>query len=184
MTSPDLAVDPAGAPAGPDGAHPAASPGRRRLLLALSLLGLLLAVALAVLAVLLVRADAVEDRREAIERAATQTALNLTSIDVEDYDEDIARVLDGATGTFRADLESRQEELEQSLRDNEVASEGDVIETAVLREDDETATALVVVDGTVRNTAAPEGRVNSYRMRLELELVDGQWKTSMLDFVA
>lgn len=184
MTAPDLAAHPDGAPAGPDGAHPAAAPGRRRLLLALSVLGLLLLVALVVLAVLLVRANGVEDRREAIARAATQTALNLTSIDNEDYDEDIARVLDGATGTFRADLESRQEELRQSLVDNQVVSEGEVLETAVLREDEQTATALVVVDGTVSNTAAPEGRVNSYRMRIELELVDGQWKTAMLEFVA
>lgn len=183
MTAPDLTDD-----LGSGTQEPTASPspstgGRRRLLLALSALAVLLLVAVVVLAVLVQRGAADEDQREAIVTAARQSALNLTSIDNENFEADVRLVLDGATGAFRADFESRAGELEQVLTENEVVSEGEVLETAVLRNDETTATALVVVDGDVSNTAAPEGRVNTYRMRLELELVDGVWKTSMLEFV-
>lgn len=182
MTAPDLADD-VGSSTDKHAADSPAPSGRRRLLLGLGVLALLLLVAVVVLAVLVQRGAAAEDRREAIVTAARQSALNLTSIDNEDFDADVRLVLDGATGAFRADFESRAEELEQVLTENEVVSEGEVLETAVLRNDETTATALVVVDGDVSNTAAPEGRVNTYRMRLELELVDGVWKTSMLEFV-
>lgn len=180
MTAPDLA--------GPDSDLGRAGPGERargsrRLLVVLGAVALLLLVAVVVLAVLVQRGRALDDRRADIARAAQQSALNLTSIDNEDYDQDVQLVLDGATGAFRSDLESRVDDLRQALVESEVVSEGDVLETAVLRSDQDTATALVAVDGNVRNTAAPDGRANTYRMRLELELVDGTWKTSMLEFV-
>ena len=172
--------------AGPEGttaATAAVSPPRRRLLLALSVVGLLLVLALAAVTVQLVRYDSADDRREDILRAARQSALNLTSIDNREFDEDVQRVLDGSTGAFKADFEARAEDLESVLKDNQVVSQGDVVEAGIVRSDERTATALVVVDSEVRNTAAPEGRVNTYRMRLELERVDGRWLTSMLEFV-
>ena len=184
MTPSDLAAP--AAQAGPEGTTAAAAAvtaPRRRLLLVLSVLGLLLLLALAAVAVQLLRYDSVDDRREAILRAARQSALNLTSIDNREFSEDVQRVLDGSTGAFRSDFEARSEDLESVLKDNQVVSQGDVVEAGIVRNDERTATALVVVDSEVRNTAAPEGRTNTYRMRLELELVDGRWLTSMLEFV-
>jgi Mce-associated membrane protein len=163
--------------------HPALAPSRRRLLLVLAVVGLLLLPVVAVLGVQLARYDEREDRRQAAIAAAKQSALNLTSIDVENFDEDVRNVLEGATGPFRADFERRAEDLEQVLSENEVSSEGEVIDAGLVRFDPRNATALVVVDSTVRNTAAPEGRVNTYRMQLELEYRDGRWLTSMLQFV-
>jgi Mce-associated membrane protein len=184
VTASDLAAPAGRASAGATAAaSAAAAPGRRRLLLAVSAAGLLLLVALALLIVQLVRHDRVEERREAALRAATQSALNLTSIDNTDFDEDVRLVLEGSTGAFRSDFEARAEQLKQVLLENEVVSEGKVIEAGLVRSDSRNATALVVVDSDVRNTAAPEGRVNTYRMQLELEFRDGRWLTSMLEFV-
>lgn len=157
---------------------------RRRLVMGSAALAAVLLVTSAVLGVLVLQKRGVDERREAIARAATQSALNLTSVDGEEFEQDVERVLEGSTGVFLTDFQARSEELKEVLVDNEVSAEGRVLEVAVLRDDEETATALVVVDGTVTNTAAPEGRVNSYRMRLELERVDGEWKTAMLEFVA
>ena len=56
------------------------------------LVGTGLLVAVVVLAVLVQRGRALDDRREAIARAAQQSALNLTSIDNEDYDEDVRAI--------------------------------------------------------------------------------------------
>ena len=198
MTSADL--DPRPGEAGSDGASAdpgPATPARRPLVLALAAVSLLLLVALGVLLYLLSRVDdpapaqaaalSREDDREDILRAAAQSALNLTSIDNAEFDEDVQRVLEGATGAFRTDFEARSQDLEKVLVENQVVSEGTVIETALveLAEDgnSDTATALVVVDSNVKNTAVPEGRVNTYRMKLQLERVDGRWLTSMLEFV-
>ena len=164
-------------------AQAAAAPGRRRLLLGLCAAGLLLLLALALLAVQLLRYEQVEDRREAALRAAKQSALNLTSIDNENFDEDVQLVLEGSTGAFRTDFEARSKDLKKILMENEVVSEGKVIDAGLVRSDPRNATVLVVVDSNVRNTAAPEGRVNTYRMQLEMELRDGTWRTSMLEFV-
>ena len=153
------------------------------MLTVLCVLGLLLVIAAVVLAVQLRRYEQVDDARAAALAAAKQSALNLTSIDNEEFQADVERVLEGATGSFKADFEARSTELEKILKENEVASEGNVIDAGLVRFDERTATALVVVDGNVRNVASPEGRVNTYRMRLELEKVDGRWLTSTLEFV-
>lgn len=148
--------------------------------------GVALLIGLAFLLFLQLREDdsaARDPAREDVLRSARQSALNLTSIDNENFDEDVRNVLEGATGAFRDDFEARSQDLEQVLKENEVVAEGKVIEAAVVRMDEQTATALVVVDSNVRNTAVPEGRVNTYRMKLELEKRDGRWLTSMLEFV-
>lgn len=121
-------------------------------------------------------------RRDAL-TAARQSALNLTSIDQENFEQTINAVLDGATGEFRQDFAGRVGELEKLLTENEVSAEGRVLEAGLVRSDRRTATALVIVDSTVRNAQAPDGRVNSYRMKLELEKVGDRWLTSTLEFV-
>jgi Mce-associated membrane protein len=186
VTGPDLPAGEAGA----DGAG-AGAPVQRTLLRVLGALALVLALVLVVLVWQLSTddADAAQgpqaqvQAREDVLRAAAQSALNLTSIDNEEFDEDVARVLEGATGVFRADFESRSKDLKQVLTENEVVSEGKIVETALVELDGDAATALVVVDSNVKNTAVPEGRVNTYRMKLQLERRDGQWLTSQLEFV-
>jgi Mce-associated membrane protein len=174
------------APAAADESAGAGSgrPDRGRLALYASAAALLLLLVAAVLLGLQLRSAAQEQAaRDAALSAARQSALNLTSIDQEDFEQDVANVLDGATGDFRSDFAARAGDLERLLTENEVIAEGEVLEAAIVRADRQSATALVVVDSTVRNTATPEGRVNSYRMKLELEKVGDQWLTSVLEFV-
>jgi Mce-associated membrane protein len=173
------------APAGADeSAVGADRRDRGRLALYASAAALLLLLVAAVLLGLQLRSTAQEQAaRDAALSAARQSALNLTSIDQEDFEQDVANVLDGATGDFRSDFAARAGDLERLLTENEVIAEGEVLEAAIVRADQRSATALVVVDSTVRNTATPEGRVNSYRMKLELEKVGDQWLTSVLEFV-
>jgi Mce-associated membrane protein len=170
---------------GQAGAGQSEEPGRRRLLGRLALgAALLLLLGAAVVLSLQVRGASLDDKaREGALTAAKQTALNLTSIDQEEFDEDVERVLEGATGEFRQDFTARLTELEQLLEENEVTAEGRVLEAGLVRSDRRTATALVVVDSTVSNKAIPQGRVSSYRMKLELEKVGDRWMTSTLDFV-
>jgi len=157
---------------------------RTKIALAASAAALVLLLLGALLLGLQLRSAAQDDaaRSDALS-AARQSALNLTSIDQEDFEGDVGAVIDGATGEFRSDFAARAGDLERLLVDNDVAAEGQVLESGLVRADRNTATALVVVDSTVRNTATPDGRVNSYRMKLELERVGDRWLPSVLEFV-
>ncbi len=172
--------------AGPAEPQPEPAPGRdrNRLLLIAGAAALILVLVAGLVLGFQVRRDAADAtaRADALS-AARSSALNLTSIDQEAFAEDVAAVLDGATGEFRSDFAARAGDLEQLLTENEVIAEGRVLEAGLVRSDRNSATALVVVDSTVRNTATPDGRVNSYRMRLELEKVGDRWLTSVLEFV-
>ncbi|MCW2723228.1 MAG: hypothetical protein JWN35_149 [Frankiales bacterium] len=122
--------------------------------------------------------------RAAAVTAARQEALNLTSIDGRNVDAALARVLTGATGAFKADFAQRAANLKTVLTENAVIAEGKVQDAALVRGDLDTATALVVVDSTVKNKAVPAGRVNTYRMQLDLERHGDRWLTSSLQFVS
>ena len=124
-----------------------------------------------------------QDARTDALRAARQSAVNLTSIDSAKLDEAVTRVLEGATGDFRKEFEENSGNLKDLLTKNEVSAQGEVIEAGLVRSDRSNASALVVVDSTVKNTASPEGRVNTYRMQIEVQRVDGRWLTSSLRFV-
>ncbi len=177
MTAPDASSPP---PTSPAAGRPGSS---RRLLVALSILLAVLALAAVLLGLQVREARAAEDRREDALRYARQMALNLTSISVQELDTDIKQVLDGATGEFEEDFARRSDNLREVLTTNEVVSEGKVLEAALVRSDEDTATALVVVDATVRNAQNPQGGVNTYRMKLELERQGDRWLTSLLEFV-
>jgi len=184
VTAPSADVAAPLVPADEEREEEATTRGRGRwLLVALAVLLALLALAMLVLGLRLRSAAAEQDAREDALRYASQLATNLTSISVQDLDADFEQVLDGATGEFEQDFSERSANLRQVLTTNEVVSEGTVLEAALVRADDETATALVVVDATVRNKANPQGGVTTYRMKLELERQGERWLTSTLEFV-
>lgn len=167
-------------------AAPVAEPGRGVPRLVTALLGLA-ALALAIAAVVLflrLRSDHADDAaREQALSAARQSALNLSSISSATVARDIARVLDGSTGQFREDFAARTTELTSLLKDNDVSASGTVLDAGIERADRDSATALVVVDSTVKNKAVPDGRVNHYRMKVQVDKVKDQWLTSSLSFV-
>lgn len=153
------------------------------LIATLSVLLALLAGAVLIGAVKLRDAAHRDNARAAALSAARQEALNLTSIDGKDIDADLKRVQDNATGGFAKDFATRAKDLKSVLADNAVVAEGRVVDAALVRGDGDTATALVVVDSTVKNKAAPAGRENTYRMQLDLERHGSHWLTSALQFV-
>jgi Mce-associated membrane protein len=155
------------------------------MLLVISLVVILVLLAIAAIVGALKLRDQAQrnDARAAALGAARQEALNLTSIDGRDIDGDLKRVQVGATGGFAKDFQQRAQQLKSVLTENSVVAEGRVIDAALVRGDLDTATALVVVDSTVKNKAAPSGRQNTYRMQLDLERHGSRWLTSSLQFV-
>ncbi len=156
---------------------------RTRVLFGLATLCVLLAAVGVFLGLQLRTYSSAQDARTDALRAARQSAINLTSIESAKLDEAVDRVLEGATGDFRKEFEDNSGNLKDLLTKNEVSAQGRVIESGLVRSDKSNASALVVVDSTVKNVASPEGRVNTYRMQIEVERVDGRWLTSSLRFV-
>ena len=177
MTEPDAPADAT--------ASPGEAPRRGPVVLiaVLSVLLLLLAAAALVGALKLREAHQRDEARAAALVAARQEALNLTSIDGRAIDTDLQRVLDDATGGFKADFTQRSKDLKTVLTENQVIAEGKVLEAAIVRSDNDSATVLVVVDSNVKNKAAPQGRANTYRMQLDVERHGNRWLTSALQFV-
>lgn len=165
---------------GPHGLTPRA---RRRLVVVLAAAVTVLAVLVAGLAVAIVRDRGQADRRTAILAAARQEAVNFTTLDYRQFDRDTARVLDGATGTFRQQFQDRIAELRTLVTDNQAVTSGQVLEAGLVSADAQTARVLVAVDSKVTNKAAPQGQLRNYRLRVELREVNGRWLASDVQFV-
>jgi Mce-associated membrane protein len=115
--------------------------------------------------------------------AAKQLAVNFVTIDYTKVDADTARVKAGATGEFLKSYSSSVEELKKVLVANKTVSSAGRTEAALVSSDRDSAVALVGVVAPTRNTAVPNGETKTYRMRLGLRLVGGEWKVENLEFV-
>lgn len=159
--------------------------GRWPAVLGVVLVVLLLA-ALAVVAVqvpVLLRAAEGDQRRDAVLQQARQIAVNFTTLDHRTFDEDVALVLDGATGTFRDEFRAGVEQTRALVTQNQSVSVGKVTEAALVTADEDSARVLLVVDSTVSNTATPDGSPRHYRIEMDLARTGDRWLASDLRFV-
>ncbi|MCH9728496.1 MAG: Mce protein [Actinomycetia bacterium] len=116
---------------------------------------------------------------------AQQTAVNyaqvLTSIDSNTLDQNFSEVLNGATGEFK-DMYSRDSmQLRQLLIDNKATAQGVVVDSAIQSESKNKVVVLLLVDQTVSNTARPDARSDSSRMKITMEKVDNRWLASKVE---
>jgi Mce-associated membrane protein len=124
-----------------------------------------------------------EQRRTEILQAARQQAVNFTTLDHQQLDRDLGRVLDGATGEFRSQFEAGTKDLSELVTANEAVSEGEVLEAGIVSDDADSARVLVVADSTVTNAADPEPQKRHYRLQMDLVRDGDRWLVSDLQFV-
>lgn len=132
------------------------------------------------------RADAREAqaRYGAVLQAARDEAEAFVNIRYDDARESIDRVVEGATGRFRDQYTSSTADVIEVLERNRSVLQGDVVWAGVVDVDDDRATVIAATSGTVANKQTKgEPVTRDYRLRLELERVDGEWLTSDLRFV-
>lgn len=155
----------------------------------------LLVVAVASLCVVLgvLAWQELRERSEATERgeaygavleAATGQAEAFINIDHRTAEEDYEEVRSRATGDFKKQYDTSQESVTRVLKQNESVMEGEVLWAGVSTLDGDSATVLVATKGTVANTQTEGDPVaRNFRLRLDLERVDGDWLTANLSFV-
>ena len=129
-------------------------------------------------------AQADDDGRQSAVQAARQEALNLTSVDGTENEQDLQRVLEGASGAFRQQFESSSKSLAKLLTDNQVTAVGKVLDAGLSRYDGRSASVVVMVDSEVTNKDIPAGQTRTYRMQFELERIGSRWLTSDLTIVS
>lgn len=128
--------------------------------------------------------DALDDARESALAAARQEIINLDSLNHATIDADLKRVIDGATGTFKDQFTRAQADLKSLIVQRKSVSSGTVLQAGVVRADTDTATVLVAVDRSVKDSTDPDGAVAHDRWRVDLEKHGGRWLVSALEPVA
>lgn len=132
------------------------------------------------------RADARESQEEyaAVTSAARDEVTAFVNIDYRDMDAAVAAVNSGATGEFKKQYDTANDDLRKLLVENQSVMTGKVLHAGVVSIDGDSARVFVGTSGTVQNTSTqnkPRGR--EFRLQVDLEKVDGDWLTSNIVFL-
>lgn len=140
-------------------------------------------------------AERTVDTYAAVRAAAREEVDAFLEIDYRKMDPLLAKVLDGATGSFRAQYRTNRVNLKAAAEAARAVSTGEVEEIGISKLGPGTATLYVAADAVVRNRstgkvkrtkACPhDGAVcRYYRLKVTMDRVGSTWKMSGLDFVS
>lgn len=115
--------------------------------------------------------------------AAKQGAINLTTIDHERVDQDVQRILDSSTGSFRDDFAARAEPFSEAARRAQSKSVGTVTEAGLEEVSGDEGRVLVAMTVMTSNRGVPEQQPQGWRMRVTVIRVDDEAKVSKVEFV-
>lgn len=115
--------------------------------------------------------------------AARQGVTTLTSLDFTHAADDVKRVLDDSTGSFRNDFQSRADDFAKVIQQSKVATQGRVNAAAVQSMTDDSAVVLVAATSEVTNSAGAKQEPRAWRLSVTVERVDGRLKMSKVEFV-
>ena len=112
----------------------------------------------------------VQAQRNLFVQVARQTAINLTTIDYEEVDADINRVLDWATGAFHDEFQNRSKPFVEVVKKVQSKSEGTIAEAGLLTYTKDQAQVLVAIAvKTSMGAAPPDQEPRRWRMRLTVD---------------
>ena len=115
-------------------------------------------------------------------QTARQGAVNLTTINYTEVDADVQRIIDSATGAFRADFEKRAQSFIEVVKAAQSKSEGTVSDAGLESQQGDSAQVLVAVAVKSR-TAGGQEAPREWRMRIGVQAVGNDAKVSNVVFV-
>ena len=124
-----------------------------------------------------------EDQRKLFLQVGRQGALNLTTIDWQEADKDVQRILDSATGTFYDDFQKRAQPFVEVVKQAQSKSVGTIAEAGLESESANSAQVLVAVTVKTSNAGAPDQQPRAWRMRISVQKVGADAKVSNVEFV-
>ena len=141
-------------------------------------------VTLSVLMVIDHRHQAADQQRRAeYSAAARQSVVTLMSLDFNKAKEDVQRIIDNSTGTFRDDFKNQADDFIKVAQESKVVTEVTVNATAVDSMGDDSAVVLVSASSRVTNSAGAKQEPRSWRLSVDLKRDGGQIKMSKVEFV-
>ncbi|BBZ32199.1 tetratricopeptide repeat protein [Mycolicibacterium confluentis] len=125
-----------------------------------------------------------DQQRDLFLQVGRQAAINLTTIDFNDADSAVQRILDSATDTFYDDFSKRSAPFTEVVKQAQSKSIGEVTAAGIESTDDESAQVLVAVTVKTSNAGAPEQAPRMWRMRLTVKNTGpDEAKVSNVEFV-
>ena len=115
--------------------------------------------------------------------AGKRAAQNLTTIDYNNADADVKRVLDSATGSFFKDFERRAPSFIDVVKQLKSKSTGTIAAAGVESATADSAKVLVAVTVNTEVVNGPPQPVRAFRMRLTVDKVGDDAKVSNVEFV-
>lgn len=122
--------------------------------------------------------------RETYLQVARQGAVNLTTIDYQQADADIQRILDSATGQFYDEFSQRSAPFVEVVKKAQSTSQGTITEAGLESVSDDGAQAIVAVSVQTSTAGAPDQPPRSWRMRLTVQKSGSDVKVANVGFVA
>ena len=129
-------------------------------------------------------ADTRDARRAEYVQTAKQAVLNLTTIDDQTARADIDRVLSVASGDLKAEYAQRKDAYAQVVEQAKVKATGEVIETAIQDEGQDSARVLIAAKQTLTNAGMEGPQTRYYRFRITVVKGDNGITASQAEFVA
>ncbi len=124
-----------------------------------------------------------QEQRELFLRVGRQGAVNLTTIDWQNVNSDIQRILDSATGPFYDDFSKRSQPFIDLVKKVKSKSVGTVTEAGLESVSRNEARVLVAVSVKTSNLGAEDQPPRAWRMRIDVQRVDDGAKISNVLFV-
>lgn len=124
-----------------------------------------------------------EQQRRQFLDAGRQAALNLTTIDYNEVDKDISRILNSATGQFLAEFQKRSQPFVEAVKQGKSISHGTVSEAGIESIDTDHAQVLVAVQVKTSVDGSPDAQPRGWRMRIAVQRVGGEVKVADVQFV-
>lgn len=124
-----------------------------------------------------------DELRKEFVQVGRQGALNLTTIDYQQADADIQRILGSATGTFYDDFSKRSQPFIDVIKQAQSKSVGTITEAGLESQSGDDAQVLVAVTVKTSNMGAAEQEPRAWRMRISVKKTADDMKVSNVEFV-
>ncbi|WP_433632663.1 hypothetical protein [Nocardia sp. CA-120079] len=130
-------------------------------------------------------AQAASDRRLAYVQSARQEVLNVLTVHYDSADNDVQRILDDATGQWRAEFAPQAQRFAGAVREAKVVTTAEIAGAGLeYVNDDGSGVVLLTAHSKVSNSAGAHEEPRTFRVRVTVAPDGDRLKISKMEYVA
>ena len=125
-----------------------------------------------------------DQERQAAEYAAAarQGVVTLMSLDFNNVDDDVQRIIENSTGDFRKEFEGQAQDFATVAKESKVVTEATATAAGVESMTDTEAVVLVTATSTVTNTSGADQEPRTWRLAVNVTRDGDRIKMSKVEF--